>query len=346
VAYNGTVAVQGVSFDVRPGEVFGILGPSGAGKSSLLAALTGLTPSTGEIHMDGRDVSEKRPRDRRFGNVYQDFRLFDWMTVYENVAFGCRALGWGAERIRERVDWAVKRMGLASLTGRKASDLSGGQRQRVGIARALAFEPHALFLDEPFSDLDPPLRVRLRRDVLSHIREYPVPVILVTHDRNEAFELCDRIGVMLDGTILQADQPGELWQSPRTLAVAEFIGYANRIVGTLDQIEGAEALFTTSMGQCRARITATPSSSAREAVLVCQPSSVQLAGADEPRGNTLTFGLESVHRTESFYSVTLVNSEGDIWTAHWSAPPSVTPGETIQCTVLPEHLIAFPPGRD
>jgi ABC-type Fe3+/spermidine/putrescine transport system ATPase subunit len=104
VRYNGTVAVQGASFDVRPGEVFGILGPSGAGKFSLLAALTGLTPSTGQICLDGRDISDERPRDRRFGNVYQDFRLFDWMTVRDNVAFGCRALGWESERIRERVD--------------------------------------------------------------------------------------------------------------------------------------------------------------------------------------------------------------------------------------------------
>jgi ABC-type sulfate/molybdate transport systems ATPase subunit len=232
-------------------------------------------------------------------------------------------------------------MGLASLTERTASDLSGGQRQRVGIARALAYEPHALFLDEPFSDLDPPLRLRLRRDILSHIREFPLPVILVTHDRSKAFELCDRIGVMLDGTISQADEPGELWQSPRTLAVAEFIGYSNRIAGTLDQIEGAEALFTTSMGRCRARITAERSSSARDAVLVCQLSSVRPASGSESHGNMFTFRLESSHQTESFTSLTLVNAEGDVWTAHWPEPPSVSPGEELRCVVFPEHLLAY-----
>jgi putative spermidine/putrescine transport system ATP-binding protein len=264
------------------------------------------------------------------------------MTVRDNVAFGCRALGWSMEKTHGRVDWAMNRMGLSALTERKASDLSGGQRQRVGIARALAFEPRALFLDEPFSDLDPPLRIRLRRDILSHIREYPVPVILVTHDRSEAFELCDRIGVMLDGSILQADQPTVLRNSPCTLAVAEFIGYSNRLSGALESTDGTDSIFMTSMGSCTARVVAEPMSRIATVKLVCQPSSVRPANGSESQDNVFTFRFESVHQTESFYSATLVNAEGDIWTAHWSEPPSAKPGEEIRCTVLPEQLLAFP----
>lgn len=341
VQYDGAVAVSGASFDVRPGEVFGILGPSGAGKSSLLAALTGLTPSAGRVCLDGRDITSERPRDRRFGNVYQDFRLFDWMTVRENIAFGCKALRWPKSKTRERAGWAIDRMGLAAFAERRASDLSGGQRQRVGIARALAFEPHALFLDEPFSDLDPPLRIRLRRDVLRHIREFPIPVILVTHDRSEAFELCDRIGVMLDGSILQIDDPAVLWQSPRTLAVAEFIGYSNRLSGRLERVDGNTPIFATSMGPCAARPAAGSVAQAVSVNLVCQPSSVIFARQHEPAGNVFAFRLESVHQTENFYSVTMVNGDGDVWTAHWSSPPEVALGEVLRCTVLPENLLAF-----
>lgn len=342
VRYGAAVAVQNAGFDVRPGEVFGILGPSGAGKSSLLAALTGLTPSEGQVYLDGRDITGRRPRDRRFGNVYQDFRLFEWMSVRENIAFGCKAVGLPAGQTRDRVDWAIQRMGLSAFASRKASDLSGGQRQRVGIARALAFEPRALFLDEPFSDLDPPLRVRLRRDVLRHIREFPVPVILVTHDRGEAFELCDRIGVMLDGSILQVDEPSTLWRSPRTLAVAEFIGYSNRLPGEFKKVGGDTGVFATAMGECKARVVAAPMSRIATVDLVCQPSSVQPVTGGEPQDNVFEFRLESVHQTEDSYSVTLVSADGDIWTAYSPTPPSIAIGQTMHCAVSPQDLLAFP----
>lgn len=345
VRYNDIAAVRGASFSVRPGEVFGILGPSGAGKSSLLAALTGLTPSEGRVILNGQDVTGHRPRDRRFGNVYQDFRLFDWMSVRENIAFGCKALGLSASQTRDRVDWAVQRMGLSAYASRRASDLSGGQRQRVGIARALAFEPRALFLDEPFSDLDPPLRVRLRREVLRHIREFPVPVILVTHDRSEAFELCDRIGVMLDGSILQVDEPATLWKSPRTLAVAEFIGYSNRLTGHLKQSRGSRTTFITSIGECEARVVAEPMTRIAEVDLVCLPASVVATGGSEPQNNVFEFRLESVHQTETAYSLILVSTDGDVWTAHSATPPDMAVGKTIRYSVLPDALLAFPSPR-
>jgi len=264
------------------------------------------------------------------------------MSVRENIAFGCKALGLSSKQTRERVDWAIERMGLSAFASRKASDLSGGQRQRVGIARALAFEPRAFFLDEPFSDLDPPLRVRLRREVLRHVQEFPIPVILVTHDRSEAFELCDRIGVMLDGSILQVDEPAELWKSPRTLAVAEFVGYSNRLPGTLRRIEEHGATFVTTMGDCRAHVVAEPMARISNVDLVCQPSSVRLADDDAPDGNVFDFRLESVHQTEHGYSVTLVNAEGDVWSAHWDSAPDVAVGKSLRCAVGCEQVLAFP----
>jgi sulfate transport system ATP-binding protein len=230
--YGGEAVVDHVSLEVEDGEFFVLLGESGSGKSTILRMIAGLAaPDEGSIVLHGRDVTHLPPQERNTGFVFQNYSLFRHMTVAENVEFSLRVRKVPrAERNAKRDD-LLALIGLAGFARRYPRQLSGGQQQRVAVARALAFTPSVLLLDEPFGALDVKIRGQLRRALRKIQRSLKISTILVTHDQEEAFELADRIGVIERGSLLEVAPPSELYRSPKSELVASFIGEAN-LVGT------------------------------------------------------------------------------------------------------------------
>jgi iron(III) transport system ATP-binding protein len=229
--FGDVAAVTAATLDVARGEVVALLGPSGCGKTTLLRLVAGFErPDAGTVEIAGRPVAAQdvwvEPEARRVGMVFQDYALFPHLTVAANVAFGLPR----RERA-QRVPELLAIVGLDGLDRRYPHELSGGQQQRVALARALAPAPELVLLDEPWSNVDPFLRESLRTEVADIIRPLGVTVLLVTHDREEAFSLADRIALMREGCIVQEGSPEELYFAPASRWAAEFVGAANVLEG-------------------------------------------------------------------------------------------------------------------
>jgi len=234
--FGAECAVDTLSLSVRDGELLTLLGPSGCGKTTTLRLIAGLErPDAGRIEIDGRSVAGPDrmlpPEQRDVGLVFQDFALFPHMTAAENVAFGIDE--WPADERRERVSELLSLVGLEDQRESEPAELSGGQQQRIALARALAPEPDLLLLDEPFSNLDVDLRVRMREEVRRIIKETGVTAISVTHDQEEALSISDRVAVMHEGTIEQIGTPETVFQQPTSRFVATFLGHATFLSGTI-----------------------------------------------------------------------------------------------------------------
>ncbi|MBM4464458.1 MAG: ATP-binding cassette domain-containing protein [Chloroflexi bacterium] len=234
--YGTNVVVNRVSLEINDGELFVLLGGSGSGKSTILRMIAGLTPpASGRIEINGRDVTHLPPQARGTGFVFQNYSVFRHMTVTENVEFGLRIRGVGRAARHQRSTELLDLVGLGGLGDRFPDQLSGGQQQRVAVARALAYEPEVLLLDEPFSALDVKIRAELRQSFKEIQRELDVTTILVTHDQEEAFELADRIGVIERGFLMEVNTPQALYHQPRTEFAATFVGGGNVLVGRMEQ---------------------------------------------------------------------------------------------------------------
>ena len=222
--FDATRAADGISIAIARGEVLALLGPSGSGKTTLLRLLAGFeTPDAGRIVVDGEDVTRVAPARRRFGMVFQHYALFPHLDVRGNVAFGLPRGSAAGDRVAE----ALARVDLAGFESRRVHELSGGQQQRVALARALAPEPRVLLLDEPLSNLDPSLRERTRHELRQLIARVGITTVFVTHEQEEAFDLGQRVAVLREGRLEQVGTPDELYEHPRTLFVATFVGRAN-----------------------------------------------------------------------------------------------------------------------
>ena len=232
--YGDTAVVQGLDLEVGPGEMCALLGPSGCGKTTTLRLISGFEQlDRGVITIAGREVARagngqglsEPPERRRVGMVFQDYALFPHLSVRENVAFGL------SRHERAAADAALALVGLDAYGSRMPGQLSGGQQQRVALARALAPQPDILLLDEPFSNLDASMRERVRTEVRNILRAAGATAILVTHDQDEAFTFADRLAIMLHGTIAQVGPPEEVYLSPRSREVADFLGDAQYLPG-------------------------------------------------------------------------------------------------------------------
>lgn len=224
-AYGPKPALQNVSLDAHRREVLALLGPSGSGKSTLLAVIAGIVkPNEGKVLLNGCDLLELLPEARGLGMVFQDFALWPHMTVAQNVAFPLRVRGCAPTEVATRTERALARVGLAGFAGRRPHELSGGQQQRVALARAVVAETELLLLDEPLSALDPATRFSVRSELADLLRNLKLTTIIVTHDREDAFELADRIAVLIDGRIQQHSNPEDAYERPVNLSVARFMG--------------------------------------------------------------------------------------------------------------------------
>jgi multiple sugar transport system ATP-binding protein len=222
---DGTRAVSELDLEIEDGEFVVLVGPSGCGKTSALRMVAGLEPITkGRVLIGGEVVNRLPPKDRDIAMIFQNYALYPHMSAFDNMAFGLKLRGVKKERRGDRVKGAARTLGLAEVLPKKPRTLSGGQRQRVAMGRAIVREPKAFLMDEPLSNLDAKLRVEMRAEIARLQRELSVTTIYVTHDQVEAMTLGDRVAIMRDGLLQQVAKPQELYDRPRNLFVAEFIG--------------------------------------------------------------------------------------------------------------------------
>ena len=233
-SFGPNTVVKGFDLGIEQGEFISLLGPSGCGKTTVLRMVAGFErPTSGQIVIDGKDVTALRPNQRKIGMVFQAYALFPNLTVAGNVGFGLKIAGWEKAKITERVAEMLALIGLPDLGNRYPFQLSGGQQQRVALARALAPQPQVLLLDEPLSALDAKIRVSLREEIRQIQRNLGITTIFVTHDQEEALSISDRIVVMNGGIAEQVGEPFEIYNRPTTDFVASFVGQLNTLTGTL-----------------------------------------------------------------------------------------------------------------
>jgi putrescine transport system ATP-binding protein len=233
--FNGFKAVNNVSLDIAQGEIFALLGSSGCGKSTLLRMLAGFeTPTSGRIVLNGQDLATLPPFQRPMNMMFQSYALFPHLNVWENIAFGLKRENLPADKIAARVEAMLKLVQLTKFAQRKPHQLSGGQQQRVALARSLAKQPQMLLLDEPLGALDKKLREETQIELVNIIEQVGVTCVMVTHDQEEAMTMASRIAIMSEGSFLQVGAPGDIYETPATRFVADFIGNVNLMDGTLD----------------------------------------------------------------------------------------------------------------
>lgn len=236
--YGNTPVLQDICIDVNPGEFLTLLGPSGCGKTTLLRMLSGFEqPSQGEIYLNQICVNHLPPQERNVHTVFQSYALFPHLNVYENVAFGLRCAHRPENEIKERVLESLDLVQLSTFANRKIQQLSGGQQQRVAIARAIVNRPQVLLLDEPLSSLDYILRKAMQYELKTLQKNLNMTFIFVTHDQEEALSMSDRIVVLKQGRVEQIGTPREIYETPKNLNVATFIGQANVFNVTVQDIQ-------------------------------------------------------------------------------------------------------------
>jgi molybdate/tungstate transport system ATP-binding protein len=245
LTYNlGSFSLKEISLEISKNEYFVLLGPTGAGKTLTLELMAGFyVPDKGRILINGVDVTHLPPEKRNVGFVYQDYSLFPHMTVEENIAFGLEMHKIPRMKVERKVREMTELMGISHLKGRYPSTLSGGEQQRVSLARALAINPNVLLLDEPLSALDPRTQSFLREELKRIHETQNVTTVHVTHNQTEALILADRIGVIMNGEIIQVSAPHELFNKPINERIADFVGVENILKGTIKSNKDGVALI-------------------------------------------------------------------------------------------------------
>ncbi|MBU6242558.1 MAG: ABC transporter ATP-binding protein [Acidobacteria bacterium] len=232
---GGRVIIDDLNLVVNKGEMVSLLGPSGCGKTTTLRMIAGfLIPESGKVFLAGKDVTEIGPEKRPSAMVFQNYALWPHMTVFKNVAYPLKVRKMSKTEIEKRVHDVLEVVNLMHHKDSRPAQISGGEQQRVALARALVQEPDILLLDEPLSNLDAKLRVKVREDIRELQRRLGITTVIVTHDQDEALSISDRIAVMNNGRIEQFSTPQELYDSPETEYVANFIGSLNRVTGSFE----------------------------------------------------------------------------------------------------------------
>ncbi|MEO8119757.1 MAG: ABC transporter ATP-binding protein [Rhodoferax sp.] len=301
--YGPTCAVDSMSLSVQKGEFVSLLGPSGCGKTTTLRMIAGFAEvSSGQILLDGRDITHAKPNSRGLGIVFQSYALFPHMTVFDNVSFGLEMRRMPKAERQERVKAALALVHLEQHSGRYPRELSGGQRQRVALARALVIEPPVLLLDEPLSNLDAKLREEMQFELRQIQRKVGTTTIMVTHDQTEAMSISDRVVVMQAGRATQIDAPYKLYEQPQTKFISTFVGKANLMSGRVS-CTGARAQI--DLGRLQVEVDGAGLASGGEVTLSLRPEKISFVPAGQGQ-------LDGVV-TERFFL-------GSQWLYHLSTP--------------------------
>ena len=331
----GVPVLKPIDLTIQAGELFVLLGPSGCGKSTLLRILAGLVePDGGSIRFNGREITRLPAEKRRAAMVFQNYALWPHLTVFENVAFGLRAEGADNAKIRKEVADALELVQLADCAERKIPSLSGGQQQRVALARALAMRPDLLLLDEPLSNLDARLRDTMRREIRRIAKERELTAIYVTHDRQEALSMADRLAVMHQGILQQVGAPEEVYNLPVNRFVAGFLGDANFIDGTVTE----NGLFRSHFGEFQLAPTAFRPETGRKITAAIRPERIRFAA----QKGAHTFSAKLTDRT--FLGECCewkFDADGLALEVTESAPPMRRIGDVCELEFDPGHLIAL-----
>jgi putative spermidine/putrescine transport system ATP-binding protein len=333
VSYGGTRVLDRVSLDVARGEMIALLGSSGCGKTTLLRAIAGFViPDDGTIRVDGQDITRLPPEKRETAMMFQSYALWPHMTVAGNIGYGLRMRGWKSDAIARRVAEMLKLLQLDGFTERPVTQLSGGQRQRVALGRALAVDPHLLLLDEPMSNLDYKVRIELRHELRALQRRIGITAVYVTHDREEALTLADRIAVIDAGRVIQIGAPEEIYHRPESAFVAGFMGADNAL--DLMQAEG---------GMLAAAVAGTPAAARLRAHFRSDAARLAMAGEDRGSDALQLSGViaQSVYVGHG-YRYRVRTDDAEVWV---EAPERVAEGTAATVVVPRDALMLFPGGK-
>ncbi|WP_137390582.1 ABC transporter ATP-binding protein [Rhodoligotrophos defluvii] len=332
--YGAMCVLQPTSLTIDAGEFFAIIGPSGSGKSTLLGITAGfVTPTEGSILVDGVDVVSIPPYHRNFGMVFQNYSLFPHMTVAENIGFPLRMRHCPKADIAEKVARALSMVRLEGLGDRKPAQLSGGQQQRVALARAAVYNPRLLLMDEPLGALDKNLREEMQEEIKRFQQNLGVTVIYVTHDQHEAAYMADRIAIMRSGTLEQIGSPRELYEEPKTIFVASFLGEATLLPVTALRKVADGQIAAEIKGDLTVQATAVPGTATGKALCI-RPESIALGSAAAGLDNSFEGIVEdTVYTTGSVrYRIRLADT-AHVMTARIPSRPDIAlmqPGDRVQ----------------
>ena len=341
-SFGTTEVLRGIDLLIADGEFVVFVGPSGCGKSTLLRVIAGLEEAdAGEVSIGGKVVTDISPSDRGIAMVFQSYALYPHMSVYQNMAFGLTLAKADKAEIDRRVRAAAETLNITEYLDRKPKALSGGQRQRVAIGRAIVREPEVFLFDEPLSNLDAALRVRMRYEFASLHGRLKTTMVYVTHDQVEAMTLADRIVVLNGGVVEQVGAPMELYQHPRTLFVAQFIGSPkmNLITATVAEASSTRVVVKTSAGETIAVSAGAATATVGQSVtLGIRPEHLTLTGQGSGLAVTIAF-VETLGNATYAY-VTHPGSPETL-TVQLAGDVRPTVGEALTLHIAPEHAHLF-----
>ena len=339
VSFGGVRAVHRASLTVEDGELVCLLGPSGCGKTTLLRLIAGLEePDEGEVRFDGEVLNGTPPQQRGFGLMFQDLALFPHMDVFGNVAFGLRMQRFSRADTAGRVRTLLETVDMAGYAGRKVHELSGGERQRVALARALAPAPRLLMLDEPLGALDRVLRDSLQTQVRRILKDVGVSAIYVTHDRDEAFAMADRLAFMGQGRIVQSGTPEEVFAAPRDELVARSLGFDNIVRGVV-RSRDRYVEIDCEIGVLHADSGRVVEDVGADVLLLIEDDGVKLRGASgggEPDPGTLSGSVVERSFRSGRYVVKLRVGQGVL--SYRSRHARVVQGEEVRIEIDPKAV--------
>ncbi len=347
--FGSYVAVRDANFTIARGEFFSMLGPSGCGKTTTLRMIAGFEePTEGRILLEGQDVSHTPPYRRNVNPVFQHYALFPHMSVRDNVAFGPRSQKLADAEIEKRVKELLEVVRLAHFAERKPAQLSGGQQQRVALARALVNYPSALLLDEPLGALDLKLRQAMQIELKRIQREVNITFIYVTHDQEEALTMSDRIAVMNEGRVEQIGTPQEIYHSPASVFVANFIGSANLMKATVAEVHGDRATAVIARDH-RVDVPAGDwgAKPGGAAIVMVRPERLRLTGNGQAERGAMPTTVQSVVFQGPVVRCALRCADGTTLVAHVGpehALPDVRAGQTIYVSWDADAARLLPPG--